>query len=321
MTSAAPSKPGFFRRTFSSVPKVLRVLVFIIAVWAIALMATAHRVEAEVQEIMLGLGSEMMHMPDANEGRVRQMNFNGAPIQFRTARAARPMAEVLDFFEQRCQARDGRIGEQIEEAMNELGEEVETRDVDGTMRFDTSRRGYVACFDMGEEKQDHEALTSRIQRFIESGDLSEVGHMRYMFAEAVEEDETFVVTIFSDQAVNIYDMFPSEGDAPGADPQGVPRPSDSRRILSANESGRPYGMFLYVHESGSEPAQVERRYREELMPSAGWIPVAWRDDERVRVDGAFVSAWKKDERLVTLTFAENEGVATTSVLTSDELPN
>jgi hypothetical protein len=324
MSEKRKPREGLFRRALRLVPKLLRVSVFVVVVWVLAIFFAAHRVEAEVQEIMLGLGAEMMQMPDAQDGRVRQMRFNGTPIQFRTSRVDQPLADVLDFFEQRCQERDGRIAEQLEELMARNGEsgEADPSDLDGTLRFDTSERGYVACLDMGEERQDHEDLIGRIGSFLDSGDLSEVGHMRYLFAQRADEEGTFMVSIFSDQPVRLFDIFPTEGDAPGSDPVDIPRPPEARRLLSAFEEGRPYGMFVYTHAAGQEASDLERTYRERLMPSQGWSAVSLRDGERVRVDGSLMSVWSKDERVVTLVFSEGpDGQATTSVMTSDEDPS
>jgi len=322
MTERKP-REGFFRRAVRLIPKLLRLSVFVLFVWVVAVVWAANRVEAEVQEIMLGLGAEMMQMPDADTGRLRQMNFNGAPIQFRTSRTDKPMAEVLDYFEARCMERDGRLAEQLEELMvrEPQLEGLDPSELDGTMRFDTSQRGYVACLDMGDEQQDHEAIINRVGEFIRTGDIADVGHMRYLFAQRVENDETFFVTVFSDHPVNIYEMFPTEGDAPGEDPEDIARPPGARRLLSAYEEGKPYGMFVYTDGGGSSAAETEALYRTELMPQRGWEPVALRDGERVQVDGSYTSVWEKGERLVTLVFGESEqGETTTSVLTSDEEP-
>ncbi len=321
--SARKPREGFFRRSLRLVPKVLRLAVFIVFAWVVAVVWAANRVEAEVQEIMLGLGGEMMQMPDADTGRLRQMNFNGAPIQFRTSHTDKPMAEVLDYFEGRCQERDGRLAEQLEELMEQEPrlEGLDPEELDGTMRFDTSQRGYVACLDMGEERQDHEDIINRVGEFIQTGDIADVGHMRYLYAQRVEDDQTFFVTVFSDHPVNIYEMFPTEGDAPGRDPEDVARPPGARRLLSAWEDGKPYGMFVYTDGGGSSAEATEETYRTELMPERGWAQVQLRDGERVQVDGTYTSVWEKGERLVTLVFAESEqGETTTSILTSDEEP-
>lgn len=324
MSGDRKPREGLFRRALRLVPKLLRLAVFIVFVWIVAVVWAAKRVEAEVQEIMLGLGAEMMQMPDADTGRLRQMRFNGAPIQFRTSRTDKPMAEVLDYFEQRCQEHDGRLAEQLEELMvrEPRLEGLDPSELDGTMRFDTSQRGYVACLDMGDEQRDHEDIIGRVGEFIRTGDIADVGHMRYLYAQRVDEDHTFFVTVFSDHPVNIYEMFPTEGDAPGRDPEDVARPPGARRLLSAWEEGQPYGMFVYTDGGGASADEVEALYRTELMPARGWEPVQLRDGERVRVDGVYTSVWEKGERMVTLVFDETEqGETTTSVLTSDEEPD
>ncbi|MDH5491501.1 MAG: hypothetical protein OEY14_06065, partial [Myxococcales bacterium] len=231
-------------------PRVLRVVLLFAALYAIVVVWVAHRAKADVQEIMLGLGAEMLHYPDAREGRVRRLSLNGASIYMRTATSDRLVPEALDYFESRCNQRDGRVLEQFQELEAEghldLGE-LDPAEADSTLRFETSARGFVSCLDMGEGRQGYEGLLDRVGAFVESGDLSRVGQMRYVYAERVgegEEESSFLLSFWSEGELNIYEMFPAAGDAPGVDPADVPRPASSRRILSMVEEGRSYGMTL-----------------------------------------------------------------------------
>ncbi len=192
--------------------------------------------------------------------------------------------------------------------------------VDGTMRFETSHRGYVGCLDTGGDREDHESFMGRLQRFADTGNVSEVGFMRYLYAERLGDEETFFVTIFSDTDLNLFEMFPTEGDAPGRDPEGIPRPPDSRRILSAFVDDDPYTMTLYTTTEHSV-REVLGHYRQTL-PDAGWTAVESHEGETVTHDGVTSLTYVRGERLTTLNIArdEEQGHTTATVLTSDREP-
>jgi hypothetical protein len=49
-------------------------------------------------------------------------------------------------------------------------------------------------------------------------------------------------------------MFPKDGDAPGLDPAGVPRPDGAQRLLSGIEHGAPYSFTAYKTRATSSQA-------------------------------------------------------------------
>jgi hypothetical protein len=65
-------------------------------------------------------------------------------------------------------------------------------------------------------------LTSRLQDFAKTGDLSAVGELRYVLAHRVD-GKTAVLTMWTEGPTPLLKMFPTSGDAPGRDPQEVPR--------------------------------------------------------------------------------------------------
>ena len=182
------------------------------------------------------------------------------------------------------------------------------------MTMNTGARGYVACLDMGEDPENYEGVISRVQRFLDSGNLSDVGQMRYLYAEKVDDDTTYYLSIFSDADMNLYEMFPAEGDAPGVDP--ITRPEGSRRLLSSYEEGRPYGVTVFSSEGAHGEAFIQ--HFESSLPSAGWDAMTVHDGERTRVDGVTVLSYASGERLLNVNVFEEDGLTVATVLTSDE---
>jgi hypothetical protein len=88
-----------------------------------------------------------------------------------------------------------------------------------------------------------------------------------MRAEQTGKD-VFLVMLWTDGPLNVRQMFPTEGDAPGLDFADLPRPPKSRRILSAWEEGQGPALNMYLSEHQNGKA-LEEHYRAEL-PKFGW---------------------------------------------------
>jgi hypothetical protein len=313
------------RRAWPTVQRVLRVAGFLAVVYVIALVLAARQAAAEVDELMLGLGAEMLRFPDSTQDEARTVQLNGVPIQMMTGITDRPIDEVLAYFEARCQEHDGGVSDAVRRILdqrNELG--VAPSDVDTTLTMNTGTRGFVACLDPGEgaDLSTSESLLDRAQRALETGRIGELGHLRYIYAERYTEERgrfgTHIVSIFSDDDLDVRRLFPERADAPGSDPDGVPRASGTQRILSAFEVGKPYGMSIYTSREKAA-SELARWYRGEL-PRAGWELVEMRDDERVVIDGQHLLTGVRDERLVTVVIGSQDDLSTVTVLTSDEEP-
>jgi hypothetical protein len=57
---------------------------------------------------------------------------------------------------------------------------------------------------------------------------------------------TSFVAFWTEGSANLFALFPQDRDAPGQDLPGIPKPRDSRRLLSAWESGPSLAMAVYV---------------------------------------------------------------------------
>ncbi len=315
------------QRALRSLPGVLRLVLFFVALYVGMTFLAVKQAEAEVEEIMVGIGAEMMRYPGSTQGEARAMHFNGQTVHLMTGTTDHDVETVLDHFEAECMEQDD-VAERLRElqAGGQLDATIDVEEVDGVLRRTFGSRGVVACLDPvdGESNGDPESLGERVQQFLRTGDLSEIGALRYLYATPFEEPDgrrgTHLVSIFSDGPLDVFDMFPEEGDAVGVDPDGVPRPDGSRRLLSAWEDGKPYSMTIYAVE-GSEPEALDRWYRDALG-EAGWAPIETRDGERVRIDGQLIQAVSQGERIVSVVVAPGaEGTPTTAtVLTSDREP-
>lgn len=292
MTAQAPRRVTSIRgllwtrikdRTVDVAPRALRVAALLAAAWVGALLISGHRAKADIHEVMLGFGAQMMRFDDADrQGAPREMWINGQRMMFATASTRHSLRTVLDYYEGRCMQRDGDFAAEIARIAQAEAPHAalpDRKSMDSTMRFENGRRGFVACVDMGANRVTFDQLSQKLQDFSRSGDLADVGHLRYVYATN-ERDRTHIVTFWTDDHFLIGRLFPATGDAPGRDVAHMPRPPGARRLLSSWEEGEPESLTIYS-QSSENAAGLETYYRREL-PRQGWTLLG---DARSRYDG------------------------------------
>jgi len=262
-----------------------------------------HSARAQMDETFFGLGEHMMlYEYAAHQDAPRDLVINGQTIKLSSGTTTRSMGEVLDFFEARCADSDGEIALQMAQLAAdhpEVTDEVAPSDLP-TLREQGARTGYVACFDMGDASIEVTEVLRRIRAYNRTGDVAEIGDMRYVFAERTEQGAHFVA-LWTEGEFNVRRMFPAEGDAPGLDVEGVTRPPRSRRMLTGFERGQPHSMTVY--HSRLDEAGLESFYRRELVEH-GWTLMARPEDLPTDTPPTLIA--ERDDRMVTLVFLPNE---------------
>lgn len=89
------------------------------------------------------------------------------------------------------------------------------------------------------------ALTERLETFRDTLDIADLGRLEYIYGERREGGRTALLRLESGEELDIDSLLPVEGDAMGADPEGIPRPPDGRRVLHSFEEGLPYSVTIY----------------------------------------------------------------------------
>lgn len=279
-----------------SLAPFLRAGVFVGSISVMAGAFVLGSARAEVAEALWDASSKIMAFPGAPHEGVRHLQLNGARLSFRTHTVEASLADVLDHYEAACATALA----------------IQTRhDGDG---------GYVACLDVGDVAQSLGALVDRFVRFSETGDLQELGALRYVLARNVARrpaEKVFVLTMWTDSTLNLYEMMPRDGaDAAGRDLIGVPRPPGSFRILSAWEEQQPSGVLVYRVVAKS-PSELESFYRGTL-PESGWRLIERDDSESVQLDGSRMLSAEKDNRLVTVLCRRGEASETILTILASE---
>ncbi|MFO0677799.1 MAG: hypothetical protein U0169_14780 [Polyangiaceae bacterium] len=235
----------------------------------------ARAVYGHAKEAALELGDHLTRLDDL-VGTVHHVRINGEKIRVSSALTELPVASVLDRFEDECRTRAGGLAEEFEHLPEPARERVVRdprtptilgRPTFGVLReVDGDRRGLVACF-VSDDAGGSRGAASRIGAFLTSGNLGELGNLRYVVAKKSTNGKTHVVTAWTDGPLELGRLFPNEGDVPGTDADDVPRPPRSRRILDAGIEGASHGVRIY--DSSASAADVLATFDTD-MPVRGW---------------------------------------------------
>lgn len=281
---------------------LLRLGLFFLACGALVSAVLLGSADADVARFPSSGGAESMTYPGTRPDRARVLQLNGVPVSFRTQTVAAPLEDVLGHYESLCIGGGAGLAERLSMQSH--------RGKDG---------GHVACLDMGDGPRNLRSLAGRFVRFSQTGDLTELGGLRYARARRVSStsgDQTFVLTVWADSAFPIFRMLAVDGaDAAGKDIEAVPRPRSAQRLLSAWEVGSPSGFVVYrvLHESA---AALESFYRNQLS-AKGWTVIERHPSESFVIDGIRTISAERANRTVTVLAHSSDATGTVvSVLIS-----
>lgn len=248
-----------------------RVLACAAVLLSVCLLLGARHAQAKFGEELSGFGHHLLswHNSRPHSG-VRSLHLNGASFRLLTLTVDKSLTDTLDHFEDECDATGGLLG-----PLGSLGL------APNRIRREANGEGMLACFDSG-GRLELEELIERVERFTVSADLSDIGALRYVFVRGNDETTTALV-LWTLGPIPLKDMFPPEGDAPGYDPQDLPRMPGTRRTLSASEAMNPYSVALY-EVNGQE--DVSLWYREKLSQDGWSIANLSRDDAILATRGS-----------------------------------
>jgi hypothetical protein len=305
----------------------LTVVAGLSSIWLVR--AASARIDEAVQQfgdtLLRQLGRDLV-------GQAQELLVNGQRVFFSSQVAARPLGSTLDELDRHCESLASPAlssianvpgTEKTDELLAELGNP--RRWSMQRQESDELAMGQVACIAHRQDDASVEQTIERAFRFVETGDLAELGDARFFLARKLADDRTHVISIWTEGRFDLGGMFTVEGDAPGSDSSNVPRPPGARRSFSALVPDRPYAVRMYESQESREAILA---YYDESMPKAGWVerPTSEGDELRVLVRAfsrddtvAFVilDAEREGERPVTLVELAGKGFAHATAEASD----
>jgi hypothetical protein len=207
-------------------------------------------------ERLLGFGGDLARLSGFRMASTpRRVSVNGVQLELVSASTPLSVKETLDRLEVICRKRGGVVGadQAAQLLLNPVAPPARGW-LEPRMRKETESKGMLACLDTSGPLTLSD-LTARLSSFVRTGDLSDVGGLRYAVAER-QGSSTAVLFFWSEGAMPLKAMFPKSGDAPGADPAGVPRPRGARRLLSGIEHGAPFSFTAYTTDATSPESLV-----------------------------------------------------------------
>lgn len=269
----------------------------------------ARSVRADIGELGMAAGRQLSRLADLTGG-AELLVVNGARFHHSSVYTDDAVSVVLDRFQSECERDPGLFARALRavpaEAMAELDPKLPRASRNAIVRDESEAGGMLACF-VGAKPTTLAELKAKLDHFLASLELSELGDLRYTFAVRKGE-RTRVITLWTDSRLDLTRMFPAQGDADGSDSTLAPRPPAARRTLSAAAADLPFGVRSY--ESDRSPPELESFYAQalrkrgfEAVPS----PKEAQTAAFVRADGVqvFVSLARIDAKTyVTLTEAQ-----------------
>ena len=294
---------------------IMRVSGFLMLLSFGAVFVGARWVDAQMGELLHGLGAELMAYPRSRTEFPRAVYVNGARFFLRTTTVGAPVEEVLDHYQALCEGRDAGLSVRLSELAGDgLGQGPFN-----TRRSGGPSGGHVSCLDLGEAEVDALSLLDRLLLFAKTGDSSQVGAFRYAFARPTDDDpkQSFLLTMWTEGPVSLLDLLPLNGsDVPGRDPWGLPRPPGMQRILSAWQSDEPYGLTLYSTRGRSGPNLAAFYQRE--FSKRGWKLLDPLADKPLVVGKTRVLGFERDGQMVTVLLNDTLGSSQTATVLTTE---
>jgi hypothetical protein len=260
--------PALLSSLRARVLPIARVLALLGALLAPGLWLGMDALHARASELIDDTGASMLAY--AAQGRLEGAHtllLNGLRLRMQVGTTRDPAERVLAVFAGRCRARSGGVALQLQEGLHgRLPAKLVTQTFDPVLQLGDARGGFVGCLDLGAQRVLPADLLARLSRFARAADVAEIGALRFAWARS-EGRDTRYVALWSDQPLPLRSAFPALGDAPGSDVPRVPRPSATRRVLSAWQEGAAPMLVAYA---SAQPAPAALRGYEPQLRARGY---------------------------------------------------
>lgn len=279
---------------------------------------SASALYARAGDAALALGAELSRLSElsgaAEQGRpLETVLLNGQRFHHAVLLSEGSPHELLDRLQSDCQQQPGPFATalaELAEAAAAAGAEPGSALRQGVLRHEEDGRGTLLCFPgegfPGEGGAGLGELEQRLLQVARTGSLAALGPVRYVYVQRTGAEHSRVTALWSEQGLDPAVSFPSSGDAPGSDSLLVPRPPDSRRLLSAAAEGVP---LLLLHYASHAPRPLLERFYAEQLRARGF--------ELLAAEGDAVVYQRADGRQLFLTFSEQRAVAQVTWIESE----
>lgn len=247
----------------------------VVAVVGIAVPAAAH--SAHERSEKLRIEREMAEFAQAIEpitlaaGAERRVTINGATMYFNKTTRPGTLDEVMANIAKECASGDQASAFGLS---------------DGTLEGESK----PIRLERVETQEGEGGVRASLCIFAKDGpaDGEEARRARYTLAHRRDDGSISVTTIVNACGTPISELFPAEGDAPGSDLDGIARPENARRTLTAIVGKNEHSVRVYESSSSVETAVSSY---DEQMGALGFATTGSLEDARMyRKDGKSYAA-------------------------------
>ena len=270
--SAPPKVERTLRsRLLGNTMKVLRLASYFAVIAVVGVVVAARLAYGHAKKVALTTGEDLLRLTeDGSIGDGYKLRLNGELVMISSATTSMTSNEVLDRFQGECATAADGISQEFLHLRDSLDVTKAPLHVGfpgiGLTRQSTDKGGFLVCFAAGKAIAQSEGY-KRVADFARSGDVGDIGSVRYLAVEALPTGGSHVVALWTEGSFPLQAMFPEQGDAPGTDVPNAARPDGSRRVFSAYAEGAPYGIRVYETQKNGEA--ILSQY-DAAMPALGW---------------------------------------------------
>lgn len=258
------------------------------AAFSLVPIAAAERVQEVGEELAGSFAAPLLaYAAASHDDGLRTLVINGARLRLRSGTTRDGIDEVLDAQAVPCRPEG--------QALNPI---VRTR---------RAEQGFVGCI----VPRASESFAERWRAFAETHDLAALGELRVTWAMQ-SPIGTRYVAIASDGALDLLKMFPGDGDAPGTDLPELPRPPETRRLLSTFQEGADAVLLSY--ESTLPLETLATRYAAALAASSERVDTVPRSAPNARV----LAVQRKGQRYLAILAADGDGTLISIIPLADD---
>jgi hypothetical protein len=288
---------------------VLRVLALFGLCSLISLWALLRATQASAADVLAEISDQLMRLPDARYGSsTQQLWINGLSLNVQSGSSDKDPLLVTQQFRAACAARSAmQLSERESAALAPLKSEGWFESMLDGVAVNRSDAGTsVICIDAMNKPWDVLSIAQAARRFVSSGELLELGRLRYALVRSGSKGGSVFLTLWTDGSARLLEQFPRDRDAPGVDFPDVARVAGSQRFLSARLADSV--LATYAHREGSLD-ELSQRYRDALR--AGGYAIL---DRYVRSEGHLSYNLEKGPRHVQLTLAKGKGLTLATLM-------
>jgi hypothetical protein len=234
----------------------LRVAAFLFVVVSASAWWKIRQVKANFSELSASVGSELSRLQEIAAG-TSTLKINGQRFTMTSATSDESVKTVVDRFSASCMKSTAGLAEQLRDLEAngvKLPAMLSTESV-GVLRMEKNENEVTAACFARPGSGGYQDLLARLGHVVDSGDLAELGQLRYVLVRRHgTSDVTHVLAITALGQLPLASMFPDDGDAPGSDLLNTVRPAHARRVISAQLEGTTHETTLYEATGTPEDA-------------------------------------------------------------------